>query len=213
MIFEFPHGVFPMGQFISIYFMEKMMSGAIIRGTGADIIFQFPIMRHIMVWVGAVPARRENITKVFNEGDHVAVIPGGIAEMFLGNDKTENVFLRKRQNTVKAAIQEGAHIIPIFFFGNTRIFKIFGQNNQESFLAKISRKLRASVVLFYGRNGLPVPFRHPIKIVSGDIVHVVQKDFPSEEEINEVLNKVIASLEKLYNERKPEWETRPLIIS
>ena len=35
------------------------------------------------------------------------MIPGGIAEMYLVSDKTEGLFLKKRQNTVKAAIQEG----------------------------------------------------------------------------------------------------------
>ena len=66
------------------------------------------------------------------------------------------MYFKTRQSTVRAAIQEGAHIVPIFFFGNTKIFKVLGQNSSESFLAKMSRKLRASVVLFYGRNGLRI---------------------------------------------------------
>ena len=40
-------------------------------------------------------------------GYRCAIIPGGIAEMYLVSDKQEGLFLRKRQSTVKAAIQEG----------------------------------------------------------------------------------------------------------
>ena len=40
-------------------------------------------------------------------GYRCAIIPGGIAEMYLVSDKSEGLFLRKRQNTVRAAIQEG----------------------------------------------------------------------------------------------------------
>lgn len=132
--------------------------------------------------------------------------------MFLVNEESEKIYFKSRQGAVKAAIQEGAHIIPVFFFGNTKVFKVVGQNGTDSFLAKLSRRLRASVVLFYGRYGLPVPFRHPIHFVTGDMVKVVQNDNPTEVEINEVQAKVIISIEKLYKEKRPEWETRPLII-
>lgn len=210
--FEFPHGIFPMGQFISCCFIKEITPGKMICGTGADIIFMFPIMRHIMAWVGTVPAKRANITKVFKEGKHCAVIPGGIAEMYLMSEDSEGIYLRKRHNTVKAAIQEGAHIVPSFFFGNTKIFNVASGSGSDSWMSKLSRKLRASIVIFFGRQGLPVPLRHPIRMVTGNIVEVVQCDAPSEEQIQETMDRVIASVEDLYQNKKPDWETRPLII-
>lgn len=211
--FEFPHGIFPMGQFLSASLIKDITPGKMICGTGADIIFMFPVMRHVMAWIGTNPAKRSNITKILQRGDHLAIIPGGIAEMYLMNPDTEGIFLRKRQNTVKAAIQEGAHIIPVFFFGNTRIFNVAGKNSSDSIMSKISRKLRASIVLFFGRNFLPVPFRKPIRMVTGRVVEVVQKEFPSDEEVNAVMEQVIASVQELYETKRPEWEDRPLVIS
>lgn len=213
MFFEFPHGIFPMGQFLSASLIREITPGKMICGTGADIVFMFPVMRHVMAWIGTNPAKRTNITKILSRGDHLAIIPGGIAEMYLMNPDTEGIFLRKRQNTVKAAIQEGADIIPVFFFGNTRIFSTVGKNSSDSFMSKISRKLRASIVLFFGRNFLPVPFRHPIRMVTGRVVEVTKKEFPSDEEINAVMEKVIASVQELYDTKKPDWEERPLVIS
>ena len=134
--------------------------------------------------------------------------------MYLINDKTENIFFRKRFNTVKAAIQEGANIIPIFCFGNTKIFTALNdKSTSESFLSRISRRLRASIVLFYGRNYLPVPYRHPIKLVTADIVEVTQISEPTAEQVHDIMEKVIAALQRAYEEKKPDWETRPLIIT
>lgn len=211
--FEFPHGIFPMGQFLSASLIRDITPGRMICGTGADVVFMFPVMRHIMAWIGTNPAKRANLTKILNRGDHLAIIPGGIAEMYLMNPDTEGIFLRKRHNTVKAAIQEGADIVPVFFFGNTKIFNIAGNSGSDSLLSKLSRKLRASIVLFYGRHYLPVPFRHPIRMVTGRVVEVQQKEFPSDEEVEAVMQKVIASVTELYEKKKPEWETRPLVIS
>jgi 2-acylglycerol O-acyltransferase 2 len=211
--FEFPHGIFPMGQFLSASLIRDITPGTMICGTGADIVFMFPIMRHIMAWIGTNPAKRANLTKILQRGDHLAIIPGGIAEMYLMNPDSEGIFLRKRHNTVKAAIQEGADIVPVFFFGNTRIFNIAGKGGSDSILSKISRKLRASIVLFYGRNYLPVPFRTPIRMVTGRVVEVQQKEFPSDEEVEAVMQKVIASVTELYEQKRPDWETRPLVIS
>ncbi len=78
--------------------------------------------------------------------------------MFLLSEEREEIILRKRLNTIKAAIEEGAHIVPAYFFGNTRLFHTTG-GGSDSFLSKISRSMRISAVLFYGRHYLPVPYR------------------------------------------------------
>ena len=203
-----------MGQFLSVYDMDGIAPGRMICGLGADVIFRFPLMRQIMASLGTQPAKRASIAKIFKSGYDCAVIPGGIAEMFTVSEDAETVYFRTRQNTVKAAIEEGAHIVPTFFFGNSKIFKVPRSDGlNDSWLAKFSRKFRASIILFYGRHGLPFcPFRHPLHIVSGDVVKVKQSDSPTAEEIADVQQRVIASIEKVYKEKKPDWETRPLVI-
>lgn len=77
MFFEFPHGVFPVGQFLSASLIADLTPGHMICGTGADIVFMFPVMRQMMAWLGTMPAKRANITKILNKGRHCAIIPGG----------------------------------------------------------------------------------------------------------------------------------------
>ena len=89
------------------------------------------------------------------------------------NDQTEALYLKKRHNTIKAAIQEGAHIVPAFFFGNSKLFHLVGAGTDgaDSILAKMSRTFRASIILFYGRLFLPVPFRQvPISWIESSVV-------------------------------------------
>jgi hypothetical protein len=67
MFFELPHGIFPMGQFLSASVIPDITPGKMVCGLGADIIFNFPIMRQLMVWIGTRKASRKNITKIFEE--------------------------------------------------------------------------------------------------------------------------------------------------
>ena len=163
--------------------------------------------------LGTRPAGRKNISKILNRGDCCAIIPGGIAEMFLVNTKTEEIYLKTRRNTIKAAIQEGANIFPVFFFGNTKLFTIAGQSGSDSFLSKLSRKFRTSTLFFYGRHYLPVPKRQHLHLVSGEVIIVKQNDNPTEQDIDLVMNQVVKAVEFIYQTKKPTWEDRPLVIT
>ena len=68
--FEFPHGIFPMGQFLSASIIDEIFPGHMICGIGADAIFMFPVMRQVMAWIGTQRATRENIKKILNVGHH-----------------------------------------------------------------------------------------------------------------------------------------------
>ena len=130
------------------------------------------------------------------------------------NPNTEEVYLTARTNTIKAAIQEGCTIVPTYFFGNTRLFNIAGASGSDSWLSKLSRRLRTSIIFFYGRWFAPIPFRHPLKMVTGEPIVTQQIDDPTKEQIDAVHQRVIKSLNDLYHSpKKPSWETRPLKIT
>lgn len=213
MFLEFPHGIFPMGQFLSASCIREIEEDQMIVGTGADIIFKIPIMRHIMAWVGTHPASRKNITRVLDKWGRIAIIPGGIAEMYLVNTKSEDIYLSKRTGTIKAAIQEGAHIVPAFFFNNSKLFTVLGEGSSDkSLLSRLSRSFRMSIVFFYGRFYLPIPYRIPLKLTTGDIIMVKQIANPTDADIDAVMQKVVNAVTKLYNEQRPVDEKRPLKI-
>lgn len=254
---EFPHAIFPMGQFLSASLIKDAFPGHMICGTGADVVFSFPVMRHVMAWLGTRRATRAGIKDILKHNQHVAIIPGGIAEMYIVSEEEEAIYLRARHKTLKLAIQEGLHLIPTFFFGNSKLFKLVGGNIErssgggkdkggqkdssdscdknktsgekcdgsssandsdkkpklrESLLAKISRKLRMSIVFFYGRFGLPIPYQHPLHMVCGEAIEVKQEDNPSDETVQALMDRLVGAVQELYEQRKPEWEKRPLVV-
>lgn len=58
-----------------------------------------------------------------------------------------------------------------------------------------------------------MPFRQPLRMATGEIVLVKKNESPSDEEINEVMERVIKAVNDLYETKKPEWEKRPLKIT
>lgn len=215
MFLEMPHGIFPMGQFISASCVRHMFGDEeTIVGIGADVIFYFPILRHIMSFCGTRPAKRKNITKIFDTGHHCTILPGGIAEMYLCDSDVENVFLKNRKGAIKAALQEGANIIPAYFYGNSRLFTTYNKSGTLSWMSRISRKIQASIVFYTGRHFLPVPFRHPLKMVAGPVIPVERPIAnPSQEQIDELHAKVMDMVKDIYYENRPDWEKNELVIN
>lgn len=205
---EFPHALYPVGQLLSYGIIEDLSKHHKCAGVVASVLLHTPVLRHFYYATGTRPADARSIQRILREGGTPAVVVGGIAEMFMDTSDAERIFLRKRQGFVKLAMREGAHIVPVFFFGNTKTM----QKLNSPLLRAISRKVKASIVLFYGRWGLPIPFRHPIKMVLGAPIRVVQTAEPTDEAVQATLAKVIAAMSELYAKHRPAWETRPLII-
>ena len=213
MFLEFPHGIFPVAQFVSVSEIPNITPNKGMRVLGASIVFFFPIIRHIKSWIGAIPASRQAVRKVFSQGNNCVILPGGIAEMFVTSPDEEVIYLKRRLSTIQLCIQEGAHIVPVFFFGNSRLFDV-PQNvvGPESLLASISRAMQASFIIFYGRHYLPVPYRRPLHMVFGDVIEVEKNDHPTQQYVEETLQKVIDAVNHLYDQHRPTWENRPLIV-
>ena len=109
----------------------------------------------------------------------------------------------------------------MWFFGNSLILDTFppqakgaaaASANINSFLSRVSRKLQASIVFFTGRFSLPIPYRQPIHMAIGATVSVEQKLDPSLEEVQALMDKVAAAVTELYSSKKPNWESRPLVM-
>jgi Diacylglycerol acyltransferase len=70
--------------------------------------------------------------------------------MYLVSRQEERIFLMQRKGFIKAAIRNGADVVPIFFYGSSLLFDIVGGGVGESWIKTLSRKLRSSLVMFYG---------------------------------------------------------------
>ena len=115
--------------------------------------------------MGFISVDRKSFVAALKKGRSVCLIPGGIAEMFVcsyGNTK-ETLFIKNRKGFVKIALETGSQIVPCYCFGNSQTFT----SGSGRVLKFVSRVLKASLVVFWGRGGLPVPHHVPMLTVIG----------------------------------------------
>jgi 2-acylglycerol O-acyltransferase 2 len=183
-----------------------------IYGLGASVLFWIPGYYHFMTWIGVQPASKKNFYRLLKKG-WVAVIVGGIAEMFMMRDDKEQIYLRERKGMVRMAVETGHDIVPIYHFGNTQVLS-FG----PAWLKHLSRRLRASVGMMYGRFGLPIPRPAEIMMACGPPVVAgpgMPKDHPDFlRTVDEVHQQLVDAMQKLYDDHRGMygWADRPLII-
>ncbi|KAG5191032.1 mono-or diacylglycerol acyltransferase type 2 [Tribonema minus] len=258
MFAEMPHGVIPLPALLSASVVRHAFPGlGYVMGVGADIVLRVPGIRQLYGWLGVRAAGPNTIRQMYEQqqrslhvhrtphvlkpllslcarcclqdGVHVGVVVGGIAEMFLVSRKEERIFLQQRKGFVRVAIRNGADIVPVqrlvrvairngadivyvFFFGSSLLFDIAGGSDSNSYLMKLSRKMRSSLVPFYGRWYTTIPHRHPLKMVAGRPIRVEQSDEPDEAVVDAIHKELIKRVRDIYDNHRPAWETRPLVI-
>jgi len=193
----------------------------------ASVIKYIPLFSHVLFWGGAVEATTDEIDKVFQGyytgyedrivAPAVAINPGGIAEMFQGYPQPgclpdeEFALLRDRKGFVRISLQYGINLVPIFVFGAS---KLFYRVVLPAALERFSRWMRTSILLFYGRFGLPLPFEVPLLYSVGGGISLAPTFDPRCEEIDFVHNIFTRQLMETFSRGKRQygWEQKKLRI-
>ncbi|KAL3806804.1 hypothetical protein ACHAXA_001086 [Cyclostephanos tholiformis] len=178
-----PHGIFPFGLAFSCL-PERGYDGTWgeFRPVVATATRLFPLVRTFIDWMGGVDASRRAVSRVLSSpttahqstsspgGRRLGISPGGIAEMFETYPKPgyhpndEAALLRHRDGMFKLALRHHVPIVPVYCFGATKMFR---RVQLPRFVETLSRALRISILLLYGRWGLPIPFRQRLMYVVG----------------------------------------------
>lgn len=76
------------------------------------------------------------------------------------DEHKERIKLLSRKGFIRVAVEQGCQPVPVYHFGNSQLLFILGKA-----LEGLSRAIRASLVITYGKFGLPLPKRVPIMMV------------------------------------------------
>lgn len=121
--------------------------------------------------------------------------------------------MAKRRGIYEIAIRAGVPLFCSYTFGTTDAFDAYW-GSKGSFLPTLSRKLRTSLFVFWGRFGLPIPKRVAITTVWAEQIPVVQCDVPTDEQISELQQKTLQAYRVMFELHKVSygWKHKALII-
>jgi len=215
-----PHGVFPYGNILAMI-SWPLLTGHHFIGLAANSALRVPIFKQILRSIGVVDASRSTARKSLETFPYtIGISTGGVAEVFSTNAADECIILQQRVGLVKLAIRTGADLVPCYLFGNTKLLSCWageGIPGLHGLLEKVSRKIGFATILFFGRWGLPIPYRIPILGVMGKPIPTIQYECvqePSPEQIARIQQQLIDEMTALFDRHKAlyGWDDKRLII-
>ncbi|CAB9503050.1 wax alcohol acyltransferase 2 [Seminavis robusta] len=168
-----PHGIFPFS--IGLAGIPEVAEKAFgrVRIAIATATNLFPVVRDIVSIVNTVDVSRTAVHEALTDGARLALLPGGIPEMFEGYPRQlthpDDEFAIIPNGFVRMAIQHKIPLMPVYCFGATKWFK---RVRLPEWLEALSLKLRIGICIFYGASGLPIPFRQKAFYIMGDAIQL-----------------------------------------
>ena len=74
-------------------------------------------------------------------------------------------YLKKRTGIVRVAAEADVQLVPSYVFGQTQLFDQLATS--KGWAADLSRRMRMSLTIFWGKFGLPIPHPAPVSMVFG----------------------------------------------
>ncbi|XP_071951810.1 2-acylglycerol O-acyltransferase 2-B-like [Antedon mediterranea] len=215
-----PHGVMSHGAWVHFGTEGTNFSGLFpgIRRTLLTLRghFYFPVIRELLLMHAICDVSRTSLDFILGKsgkGNAAVIVIGGAIESLNARPNLHKLYLEKRRGFVKKAIVHGAHLVPMYSFGETDVYDQV-ENPEGSFLRKFQRFLTNmfgfAPPVFHGRGifnymfGI-IPYRRPINTVVGKPIPVKQNPCPTEKEISKLHEEYKTQLEKLFNEYKSKF--------
>ncbi|MFE5285178.1 lysophospholipid acyltransferase family protein [Nocardia sp. NPDC056611] len=96
----------------------------LVRGLAENVLIDVPGLRDVLHRWGIVRGNRRNCTTLLEQGEAVAVFPGGGREAMRGKGQKYQLVWEGRTGFAKMAIATGAPIVPIAMVGGDDVFDI-----------------------------------------------------------------------------------------
>ena len=162
-----PHGIFPFGLAFAALSDQASQAFGSFRAVVATATQLIPWVRDVLVWVNACDASRSSVDTALSEGARLGLAPGGIAEILQAPEPGSEYAIIRR-GIFRMAVKHKVPIVPIYCFGSSMLMKRLKLPN---FIEKLGLMLRISLVVFFGKWGLPIPFRQRLLYVMGKPIY------------------------------------------
>jgi len=218
-----PHGILCSGAFCNFATegtnISKVFPNIVFTMTTLAAQFIMPFYREFFMCSGSITASRKGISHVLRQstegGAAVVIIVGGAPESLDTHPNQEEIILilKPRKGFVRLALQNGAHLVPSFSFGENEVYDQV-DNPRGSKLRTFQDYLRKFIglapVLLKGRGIFQytfgfIPNRRPITTVVGAPIPVERVFNPTEEQIDDLHAVYIEKLVELFERNKTKY--------
>merc|ERR1719482_1396756 len=124
-----PHGVISVGCFMnfaaSVTGFPSLFPGIDIRTATLGFNLRVPFFRELLLRLGVIAVSASSIKHMLSSGpgSAVVIVPGGAAEALDARPGAHELTLQKRNGFFRIALQQGAHLVPIYSFGENELYE------------------------------------------------------------------------------------------
>jgi len=202
-----PHGVFPIANLLCMPSVNAFTRKRFI-GAGASVVLKTPFLRYAVMLGGATDVSSSSLTRATHKKICVGIVPDGIAGIFqqevgVGNAGhiEERVAMQSRKGLARLSLRKGIPIMPAYSLGNSRVFATW--YDRFGIMEWASRRLRMSIFVFWGRLGLPLPFRTNISMLIGKVMSPSAVDEnPAPDVVDAVHNALLERIKTTFDLHK-----------
>ncbi|CAD5209038.1 unnamed protein product [Bursaphelenchus okinawaensis] len=181
-----------------------------------DVHFKLPGRRFLMQIFGFIPVSFKSLTYKLSRkdgGNAVIVAVGGAEEALEAHEDVYKLCLNRRKGFIKVCLATGAHLVPVYTFGETSTYKQISNpvgskiRNMQEMVKKYTGVSPPLIVGSYLLSYLPtlMPIRTELNAVFGAPIPIDKVDNPSRELIDELHELYKAKLVELFESHKTKY--------
>ncbi|XP_070538479.1 2-acylglycerol O-acyltransferase 1-like [Ptychodera flava] len=181
------------------------------------IMLSLPIVHDYYMLPGCCDVSKDSIHYILEEngkGNAAIILVGGAKESLESTPGKCKVLIKKRKGFCKMALKHGAHLVPVYSFGEEELYTQV-DNPEGSTVRNIQNYLQKwmgfAIPFFHGRGifnynfGL-LPHRRAINTFVGSPIPVEKVPEPTDEQVNALHDLYMQKLKDLFDEYKVQFE-------
>lgn len=141
-------------------------TGRTLWSLGEHLWWKVPVLRRFARAAGVVDGTPENADAILGADGLLLVLPGGLREAMKPRELRYRLLWGRRYGFIRAALRNGAPIVPLACMGGDEIFDLVGDPFRRS------RHLRLGIPLPRPLHLLPIPHRAHLRFELGEPVAV-----------------------------------------
>jgi 1-acyl-sn-glycerol-3-phosphate acyltransferase len=142
---------------------------------GEHLWWHVPVVRRLAAAFGVVDGTPENADALLAAGELLLVLPGGLREALKPRELRYRLIWGHRYGFVRAALRNGAPLVPIACIGGDDLFHLVGNAFERG------RRLHLGIPLPRPRHGIPIFHRTRLRVVIGEPVDIQGRGSPDDE--------------------------------